>query len=62
MYNYRRYVNIPLFRVEEGKDVLAGHETLLHVSQLQVVHLQHVLLLLLLQGATEKRNYWEFKG
>lgn len=33
--------------------MLAGHETLLHVTQLQVVHLQHVLLLLFLQGATD---------
>lgn len=48
------YVAIPLFSVEESKDVLAGHETLLHVTQLQVVHLQHVFLLLLLQRATKK--------
>lgn len=48
---------IPLFSVEESKDVLAGHETLLHVTQLQVVHLQHVFLLLLLQRATEKRIF-----
>lgn len=38
----------PLLRVEYGKDVLAGHEALLHVSQLQVVQRQHVLLLFLL--------------
>lgn len=43
----------PLLSVEEGKDVLAGHEAFLHIAQLQVVHLQHVLLLLLLQEATE---------
>lgn len=40
----------PLLRVEEGKDVFAGHEALLHVPQFQVVHGQHVLLLLLLGG------------
>lgn len=44
----------PLFGVEEGKDMLAGHEAFLHIAQLQVVHLQHVLLLLLLQRAKEK--------
>ena len=37
-----------MLRVEEGKDVLAGHEALLHVPQLQVIHGQHVLLLFLL--------------
>lgn len=37
--------------------MLAGHETLLHVTQLQVVHLKHVLLLFLLQGATDQHNY-----
>lgn len=47
-------VAAPLFGVEEGKDVLAGHEALLHIAQLQVVHLKHVFLLLLLQGAREK--------
>ena len=46
----------PLFGVEEGEDVLAGHEALLHIAQLQVVHLQHVLLLLLLQEAKEKHT------
>ena len=50
----RVYVLKPLLGVEEGEDVLAGHETLFHVTQLQVVHLQHVLLLLLLQGETKK--------
>lgn len=44
----------PLFSIEEGKDVLAGHKAFLHIAQLQVVHLQHVLLLLLLQEAKEK--------
>lgn len=38
----------PLFSVEDGKDLLAGHEALLQISQLQVVQLQHVLLLFLL--------------
>lgn len=47
-------VTAPLFGVEEGEDVLAGHEALLHIAQLQVVHLKHVLLLLLLKGAREK--------
>ena len=41
----------PLLGVEESKDVFTGHEALLDVLQLQVVHRQHVLLLLLLQGA-----------
>lgn len=44
----------PLFGVEEGEDVLAGHEAFLHIPQLQVVDLQHVLFLLLLQGARER--------
>lgn len=52
----------PLFGVEEGKDVLAGHETFLHIAQLQVVHLQHVLLLLLLQGATERHTGCKREG
>lgn len=46
----------PLFSVEEGKDMLAGHEAFLDIAQLQVVHLQHVLLLLLLQEAKEKHT------
>lgn len=29
----------PLLSVEQGKDVFAGHEALLHISELQVVHL-----------------------
>lgn len=45
----------PLLSVEEGKDVFAGHEALLHVAQLQVVHLEHVLLLFLLQGERKRR-------
>lgn len=48
-------VAAPLLGVEEGEDVLAGHEALLHVAQLEVVHLEHVLLLFLLQGARERR-------
>lgn len=52
--NKRERVVGPLFSVEEGKDMLAGHEAFLHIAQLQVVHLQHVLLLLLLQRAKEK--------
>lgn len=39
----------PLFSVEESKDMLAGHEALLNIPQLQVIHWQHVLLLLLLK-------------
>lgn len=38
----------PLFSIEDGKDMFAGHEALLHISQLQVVKRQHVLLLFLL--------------
>lgn len=30
--------SIPLFSVEESKDVLAGHEALLHIPQFQVIH------------------------
>lgn len=57
-------VAAPLLGVEEGEDVLAGHEALLHVAQLEVVHLEHVLLLFLLQGERErragsKRRLWE---
>lgn len=48
-------VAAPLLGVEEGEDVLAGHEALLHVAQLEVVHLEHVLLLFLLQGERESR-------
>lgn len=43
-----RSVHLPLLCVEDGKHVLAGHEALLHVSDLQIVQGQHVLLLLLL--------------
>lgn len=49
-------VAAPLLGVEEGEDVLAGHEALLHVAQLEVVHLEHVLLLFLLQGERERRT------
>ena len=45
----------PLLRVEEGKDVFAGHEALLHVPQLQVVHGEHVFLLFLLE---ERQEWW----
>lgn len=38
----------PLFCIEDGKDVLAGHEAFFHIPQLQVVQRQHVLLLLFL--------------
>lgn len=48
------FILTPLFSVEEGEDMLAGHEAFLHIAQLQVVHLQHVLLLFLLQRAIEK--------
>lgn len=41
-----------MFSVKQGKDVFAGHEALLDVFEFQVVDRQHVLLLLLLQGAT----------
>lgn len=61
MHNYTIFVEIPLFSIEESKDVLAGHETLLHVAQLQVVHLQHVFLLLLLQRATEKEIFERYE-
>lgn len=49
----------PLLGVEEGKDVLAGHEAFLHVAQPQVVHLQHVLLLFLLQGAKKRHAHYK---
>lgn len=58
IHNYGIYEGIPLFSVEEGEDMLAGHEALLNVTQLQVVHLQHVLLLFLLQGETKTDNYF----
>lgn len=38
----------PLLRVKQGKDMLARHEALLHVPQLQIVHGQHIFLLFLL--------------
>lgn len=46
---------VPLLGVEEGEYMLAGHEALLHVAQLQVVHGQHVLLLFLLWWRKEPR-------
>lgn len=47
--SFRRSIaTIPLFSIEDGKDMFTGHEALLHVSQLQVVQRQHVLLLFLL--------------
>lgn len=48
------WVTAPLLSVEESEDVLAGHEALLHIPQLQVVHWKHVLLLFLLQGAKKE--------
>lgn len=45
----------PLLSVKKGEDVFARHEALLHVAQLQVVHLEHVLLLFLLQGERKRR-------
>lgn len=36
--------------------MFAGHEAFLHIAQLQVVDLQHVLLLLLLQGVKETHS------
>lgn len=45
-----------MFSVKQGKDVFAGHEALLDVFEFQVVDRQHVLLLLLLQGAKEKHT------
>ena len=39
---------LPGLGVEDGEDMLAGHEALLNVTDLQVVQRQHVLLLLLL--------------
>lgn len=41
-------MSAPLFGVKDGEDVLAGHEALFHVSQLQIVERQHELLLFLL--------------
>ena len=43
----------PLLSVEEGKDVLPGHKACIYIPQPQVVHLEHVLLLFLLEGATD---------
>ncbi len=40
---------LPLLRVKDGKHVLAGHEALLHIFDLQIVQRQHVLLLFLLR-------------
>lgn len=51
LYGVRHSFSSPLLSVEQGEDVLAGHKALLHVSELQVVHLQHVLFLFLLQRA-----------
>lgn len=49
----------PLFGIEDGKDLFAGHEALLHVSQLQVVERQHVLLLFLLMKHDAMTNIKE---
>lgn len=49
-------VSLPLFSVEESKDVLAGHESLLNISQFQVIHWQHVLLLLLLKKGISNKS------
>lgn len=43
----------PLLCVEDGEDVLVGHEALLHVTDFEVVQRQHVLLLLLLREEGE---------
>lgn len=44
----RSWVGSPLLCVEDGEDVLVGHEALLHVTDFEVVQRQHVLLLFLL--------------
>lgn len=41
---------LPLLCVEDGKDVLVGHETFFHITDFEVVQGQHVLLLLLLRA------------
>ena len=43
----------PLLCVEDGEDVLVGHEALLHVTDFEVVQRQHVLLLFLLREEGE---------
>lgn len=45
---WRIKMSAPLLGVEDGKDVLAGHEAFFHVSQLQIVERQHKLLLFFL--------------
>ena len=42
------WVGSPLLCVEDGEDMLVGHEALLHVTDFEVVQRQHVLLLFLL--------------
>lgn len=49
-------VSLPLFSVEESKDVFAGHESLLNISQFQVIHGQHILLLLLLKKGISNKS------
>lgn len=46
----------PGLRVEDAENVLAGHETLLHIADLQVVQGQHVLLLFLLEMEKDQKD------
>lgn len=42
------FIVLPLFCIEERKDVLARHKALLHIPNFQVVQGEHVLLLFFL--------------
>lgn len=47
-------LSLPLLCIEDGKHVLAGHEALFYVPDLQVVQRQHVLLLFLLENKNQE--------
>lgn len=47
---------LPLLRVEQRKDVFAGHEAFFHITNLQVVQRQHVLLLFFLFGKEKQKQ------
>lgn len=50
---------LPLFCIKECKDVLAGHEALLHIPDFQVVQWEHVFLFffLLFRGEREREDF-----
>ena len=62
----RSWVGSPLLCVEDGEDVLVGHEALLHVTDFEVVQRQHVLLLFLLieggEGSALAELYHKDRG